>query len=299
MPQSSVQISGISSSTWASRSAAPAMSVPVGGRRQRRLGAAEYEVAAHAGGEVEHHVDARGADAVDDLACTARGRAAPRPVSGSRTWMCTTAAPASAASIADSAISPGVTGTCGLFAVVSPAPVTAHVMKTFQFTAFSPPARRRGQYRPRPDRYAAPRRPSREAGRRNEGAVGDVDHRDRRQFILGGALSPGQLLIGEVRRRRWRPRRGSARAGQSGAPADDAGRSPATTPVTGWHAPRRLRREHERHHRRPVHRHQGRPGPPRRRLGALVGYDAEFNLSYEHGLAEEIEAVAADTTSSG
>ena len=57
----------------------------------------------------------------------------PLPVSGSRTWMCTTAAPALAASIADSAICCGVTGTCVLLAVVSPAPVMAQVMNTSQF----------------------------------------------------------------------------------------------------------------------------------------------------------------------
>src|SRR5215207_8711877 len=48
--------------------------------------------------------------------------------------MWTTAAPARAASIADSAISCGVTGTRSLARVVSPAPVTAHVMKTSVFT---------------------------------------------------------------------------------------------------------------------------------------------------------------------
>ena len=42
---------------------------------------------------------------------------------------------AAAASIADRAICSGVTGTCGLRPTVSPAPVIAHVMKTFQFTA--------------------------------------------------------------------------------------------------------------------------------------------------------------------
>ena len=51
--------------------------------------------------------------------------------------MCTTAAPALAASIADSAICCGVTGTCGLLPVVSPAPVMAQVMKTSQFTRTS------------------------------------------------------------------------------------------------------------------------------------------------------------------
>src|SRR5450755_1724870 len=43
------------------------------------------------------------------------------------------AAPAFAASIADSAISLGVTGTLADLLVVSPAPVTAQVMKTSQF----------------------------------------------------------------------------------------------------------------------------------------------------------------------
>ena len=47
--------------------------------------------------------------------------------------MWTIAAPARAASIAESAIWAGVTGTCSLLAAVSPAPVTAHVTKTSQF----------------------------------------------------------------------------------------------------------------------------------------------------------------------
>src|SRR5215218_6933157 len=57
------------------------------------------------------------------------------PVSGSRTWMWTTAAPALAASIADVAICSGLTGTCGLLPTVLPDPVTAQVMKTSQFIA--------------------------------------------------------------------------------------------------------------------------------------------------------------------
>ncbi len=41
----------------------------VGGRveRQRRFDSAEHEIAAHAGGEVDHDVGARRADALDDL----------------------------------------------------------------------------------------------------------------------------------------------------------------------------------------------------------------------------------------
>ena len=49
--------------------------------------------------------------------------------------MCTTAAPALAAPIADVAICSGVTGTCGLLPTVSPEPVIAQVMKTSQFMA--------------------------------------------------------------------------------------------------------------------------------------------------------------------
>ena len=48
-----------------------------------------------------------------------------RVVSGSRTWIWTMAAPALAASIAESAICAGVTGTAGLRAGVSAEPVTA------------------------------------------------------------------------------------------------------------------------------------------------------------------------------
>ena len=49
--------------------------------RERGLDAAEHEVAAHAGGQVEHDVDARRADALHHLAVEARGRAAALPVS--------------------------------------------------------------------------------------------------------------------------------------------------------------------------------------------------------------------------
>src|SRR3954453_18915148 len=48
--------------------------------------------------------------------------------------MCAIAAPARAASIAESAICSGVTGTSSLRPVVSPAPVTAQVMNASQFT---------------------------------------------------------------------------------------------------------------------------------------------------------------------
>src|SRR5450759_115028 len=55
-----------------------------------------------------------------------------RVVCGSRTWMCTMAAPALAASIADTAISRGVTGTAGLRAGVSADPVTAQAIITLR-----------------------------------------------------------------------------------------------------------------------------------------------------------------------
>ena len=58
----------------------------------------------------------------------------PCRVCGSRTWMWTTAAPARAASIADSAICAGVTGTRSEREVVSPAPVIAQVMNASVFT---------------------------------------------------------------------------------------------------------------------------------------------------------------------
>lgn len=50
------------------------------------------------------------------------------PVSGSRTWMWTTAAPAAAASRADWAMACGLTGTAGFFRGVSKEPVRAQVM---------------------------------------------------------------------------------------------------------------------------------------------------------------------------
>jgi hypothetical protein len=55
------------------------------------------------------------------------------PVSGSRTWIWAIAAPALAASTAASAICFGVTGMAGCLSAVSPAPVTAQVMKASKF----------------------------------------------------------------------------------------------------------------------------------------------------------------------
>src|ERR1700681_4540138 len=55
-----------------------------------------------------------------------------RVVSGSRTWMCTIAAPALAASTADCAICAGVTGTAGFLPGVSADPVTAQEIMTLR-----------------------------------------------------------------------------------------------------------------------------------------------------------------------
>src|SRR4029453_18272211 len=119
--------------------------------------------------------------------------------------MCTTAAPASAASIADCAICSGVTGTCGLRPTVSPAPVMAQVMNALQFT--DPPLSF-GRKRYLGDQLVAtlpPTAPTK--GPETEG--GDVDRRDSsprpwgRGDRLGQpwpnphrALSRRQLIIG-------------------------------------------------------------------------------------------------------
>src|SRR5690349_23760414 len=62
-----------------------------------------------------------------------------RPSLGSRACKCTTAAPASAAPIAASAISLAVTGRCGDIDGVWIEPVTAQVMMTLFFLAIVPP----------------------------------------------------------------------------------------------------------------------------------------------------------------
>src|SRR6202030_1672500 len=65
-------------------------------------------------------------------------------VCGLRTWTCTMAAPALAASIDERAICSGVTGTAGLRPGVSAEPVTAHEMITLRcmVSGYSPPQRR-------------------------------------------------------------------------------------------------------------------------------------------------------------
>src|SRR2546429_2911570 len=62
------------------------------------------------------------------------------PVSGSRTWMCTIAAPARAASMAAAAICSGVIGQCGLLVTRVSSPVMAQVMMTSEFMAAGPRA---------------------------------------------------------------------------------------------------------------------------------------------------------------
>jgi peptide/nickel transport system substrate-binding protein len=115
-----------------------------------------------------------------------------------------------------------------------------------------------------------------------------VDHRDRRQSIFGGRLSRRQLLIG-----------GGSAAAMTALLAGQAGTAAARTRSGGS----------------PVAGGTLRVGlvgstndivdgqfivakADQARLVAgwetLVGYDEEFNLSYEHAVAEEIEAVAAD-----
>jgi hypothetical protein len=99
VPQSRVQISG---------------SLDVGQALQRadQVGAGpnsigfrpgRFQVAAHAGGEVDDDVHVGFADALHHFAVQ-RHVAAERPVCGSRTWQWTTVAPALAASTAASAI---------------------------------------------------------------------------------------------------------------------------------------------------------------------------------------------------
>jgi hypothetical protein len=64
------------------------------------------------------------------------------PVSGSRTWMWTIAAPAALAATADSTISSGVTGIASLWPGTLIPPVIAHEQKTFM-AGRSPSGRRR------------------------------------------------------------------------------------------------------------------------------------------------------------
>ena len=132
MPQSRVQISGLRRATWASRSVAPTMSVLAASTGRT------FSSPPRTKSPPIPAVRLITTSVPDDLirSTTSAYKSTsrePLPVFGSLTWICTTAAPAFAASIADSAICCGVTGTLSLLPVVSPAPVTAQVMKTSQF----------------------------------------------------------------------------------------------------------------------------------------------------------------------
>src|SRR5713101_2278752 len=86
-----------------------------------------------------------------------------RVVSGLRTWVCTIAAPALAASSADCAICAGVTGTAGLRPGVSADPVTAHEIMTLRcmLPPLLPPLALRRLYARaarKPSPFSAPRR---------------------------------------------------------------------------------------------------------------------------------------------
>ena len=134
LPQSSVQISGRSSSTWTSRSRAPTRSVPVCVERERRLGAAQHQVAAHPGGQVDDDVDVGAPGRARPPRGRAQGRASrgrsPGRAHGCGRWRRPPGPPRSR----HRRSATGVTGTSGLRPVVSPAPVTAQVMNASQFT---------------------------------------------------------------------------------------------------------------------------------------------------------------------
>jgi peptide/nickel transport system substrate-binding protein len=122
-----------------------------------------------------------------------------------------------------------------------------------------------------------------------------VDHRDHRQSILGGRVSRRQLLIGGGSAAAMTALLAgrSQAAGLRASPAAALTRSPAT-PVTGG----TLRVGIVGSTNDLIDGQYIVTKADQARLIAgwetLVGYDADFNLSYEHGLAEEIEAVAAD-----
>ena len=98
----------------------------------------------------------------------------------------------------------------------------------------------------------------------------------RRQLILGAGVAFVAVACGDdddSAERRARPRR-AARRTTSGAttPGTGSTASTGTAAAAGAGKPGGTLRVglvgvDERHHRRPVHRGQGRPGPPRRRLG--------------------------------
>ncbi len=110
------------------------MSVPCSFSGSGLLDRAEHHVAAHTGGELEHHVDIRIADALGHLTVE-RDVAARLARLGVAHMAMHDRGARLAASIAESAICLGERGTCGLRSCVPPDPVTAQVMKTSRFMA--------------------------------------------------------------------------------------------------------------------------------------------------------------------
>ena len=100
---------------------------------ERRLGRAEHEVAAHAGREVQHDVDARGADALDHLAIELRIAGALAGLGVAHMDVGDGGAGLARRRSPPRRSAPGVTGTLSERETVSPAPVTAQVMKTSLF----------------------------------------------------------------------------------------------------------------------------------------------------------------------
>ncbi|MCY1394914.1 hypothetical protein D9M71_98420 [compost metagenome] len=142
VPQSRVQISGSSSSTWARRASGPIRSVFGPNSMGRSPGPISRSPPMPA---VRLTMMSTSASRMRSI--TSRYSATSRlnlPVSGSRTWQCTTVAPALAASTAAAAICLGVIGTRWLLPVVSPAPVSAQVMMTSWFMFGSLKARFQG-----------------------------------------------------------------------------------------------------------------------------------------------------------
>ena len=134
MPQSSVQISGRHSATWATRSVAPAMSVPLRIERQRAFDIAENQVAAHAGGQVQDHIDIGRADAVGDFLVETLRRA--RRAGFGIAHMAMDDRRSGLGGIdGRSRDLLGESSAHGAICAVSPAPVTAQVMKTSRFIA--------------------------------------------------------------------------------------------------------------------------------------------------------------------
>ncbi len=107
----------------------------LGLQRQRPLGRAEHHVAAHAGGEVEHHVDLCVADALGHLAIERHVAARLAGLGIAHMAMHDRRAGPGRLDrrIRRSAL--GERGTCGLRSCVPPEPVTAQVMKTSRFMA--------------------------------------------------------------------------------------------------------------------------------------------------------------------